>query len=53
MFYADEIGLDTVLAGLEKFGKQGKQSDWEPSALLRKLAQSGSTFKAWAEGRKQ
>lgn len=53
MFYADEIGLDTVLAGLAKYAAQGNAADWEPAGLLRTLAQSGSTFTAWAEGRHQ
>jgi 3-hydroxyacyl-CoA dehydrogenase len=52
MFYADEIGLDTVLAGLEKYGKLGNPRDWKPSALLKQLAESGSTFAAWAESKK-
>ena len=52
MFYADEIGLDTVLAGLNKYAKIGNPKDWQPSALLKQLAESGSTFAAWAESRK-
>jgi 3-hydroxyacyl-CoA dehydrogenase len=52
MFYADEIGLDTVLAGLNKYAKIGNPKDWEPSALLKQLAESGSTFAAWAESKK-
>jgi 3-hydroxyacyl-CoA dehydrogenase len=48
MFYADQIGLDTVLAGLQKYGKGRRPADFEPSKLLRKLAESGSTFAAWA-----
>ncbi len=52
MFYADQIGLDTVLAGLEKHGKGRLKDDFEPSKLLRELAGSGSTFTAWAESRK-
>jgi 3-hydroxyacyl-CoA dehydrogenase len=51
MFHGDEIGLDTVLAGLVKYGKQGNASDWEPAALLKQLAQSGSTFAAWHAAR--
>jgi 3-hydroxyacyl-CoA dehydrogenase len=51
MFYADQIGLDTVLAGLKKYGKDGRAGDWQPSALLAQLAQQGSTFAAWAEAR--
>jgi 3-hydroxyacyl-CoA dehydrogenase len=51
MFYADQIGLDTVLAGLRKYGKQGSARDWQPSGLLERLAAEGSTFAAWAESR--
>jgi 3-hydroxyacyl-CoA dehydrogenase len=52
MFYADQIGLDTVLAGLNKYAKLGNPRDWQPSKLLSQLAASGSTFAAWAEARK-
>jgi len=51
MFYADAIGLDTVLAGLKKYGKGRRAADFEPSALLKQLADSGSTFAAWAKSR--
>ena len=53
MFYADEIGLDTVVAGLARHSKQGNAADWEPAPLLRKLAAEGSTFADWAKNRKQ
>jgi 3-hydroxyacyl-CoA dehydrogenase len=48
MFYADQIGLDTVLAGLAKFAKQGNPADWKPAALLKQLAEAGGTFTEWA-----
>lgn len=48
MFHADQIGLDTVLAGLNKYAKIGNPKDWKPSALLKQLAESGSTFAQWA-----
>jgi 3-hydroxyacyl-CoA dehydrogenase len=51
MFYADAIGLDTVLAGLKKYGKGRRAADFEPSKLLKQLAESGSTFAAWAKSR--
>ena len=51
MFYADSIGLDTVLAGLKKYGKGRRAADFEPSALLKQLAEAGSTFAAWAKSR--
>src|SRR4249920_582262 len=47
MFYADEIGLDTVVAGLARHAKQGNAADWEPAPLLSKLAAAGSTFADW------
>jgi 3-hydroxyacyl-CoA dehydrogenase len=37
MYYADTIGLDTVLAGVKKYG-------WKPSALLEKLAAGKKKF---------
>lgn len=51
MFYADTVGLDVVLAGLAKYGKGRRAADFEPSKLLRQLAESGSTFAAWAKSR--
>jgi 3-hydroxyacyl-CoA dehydrogenase len=51
MFHADEIGLDTVLAALEKYGRQGNAKDFEPAGLLKQLAASGSTFAAWHAAR--
>jgi 3-hydroxyacyl-CoA dehydrogenase len=48
MFYADQIGLETVVSGLKKYAQYGVAADWEPAPLLKKLAQSGSTFAAWA-----
>jgi 3-hydroxyacyl-CoA dehydrogenase len=53
MFYADEIGLDTVVAGLARHAQQGVAADWEPAPLLKRLAEAGSTFAAWAQNRKQ
>ncbi len=40
MFYADSLGLDTVLKRVEGFG-------WEPAPLLVKLAAEGRTFAQW------
>ena len=37
MFYADSIGLDTVLTGIRKYG-------WKPSALLEKLVAEKKKF---------
>jgi 3-hydroxyacyl-CoA dehydrogenase len=51
MFYADQIGLDTVLAGLHKYAQIGNPRDWQPSKLLQQLAETGSTFAEWAAAR--
>jgi 3-hydroxyacyl-CoA dehydrogenase len=51
MFYADEIGLATVLAGIEKYGKHLHAADWQPAPLLKKLAASGGGFAAWHAAR--
>ena len=43
MFYADQVGLDNVLATIEKF-HAAHGSAWEPAPLLRKLAAEGKGF---------
>jgi 3-hydroxyacyl-CoA dehydrogenase len=43
MFYADTIGLKTVLAKLKEFQAQFGD-DFKPAALLEKLAAEGGTF---------
>ena len=43
MFYADSIGLKTVLAKLKEFQAQFGD-DFKPAALLEKLAAEGGTF---------
>jgi 3-hydroxyacyl-CoA dehydrogenase len=44
MFYADTVGLKTVVAAMAKYaeGRNGKY--WKPAALLAKLAADGKTF---------
>lgn len=39
MFYADQVGLPKIVAALEKMGEGN-----EPAALLRRLAEQGSSF---------
>ncbi|HTQ77442.1 MAG TPA: 3-hydroxyacyl-CoA dehydrogenase NAD-binding domain-containing protein [Burkholderiales bacterium] len=44
MFYADTVGLDKVLASIEKF-QQGYMGEvWKPAPLLVKLAKAGKRF---------
>ncbi len=46
MFYADTVGLKEVVATLDRFHAEWGDK-WEPAALLRELADAGSTFKEW------
>ena len=43
MFYGDTVGLKTVLAKMQEFGKTS-EADFRPAPLLVKLAESGSSF---------
>jgi 3-hydroxyacyl-CoA dehydrogenase len=45
MYYADSIGLDKVMAALEKFKEQDGDDFWEPAPLIRKLVAEGKGFK--------
>jgi 3-hydroxyacyl-CoA dehydrogenase len=51
MFYADTIGLNTVLERLEFFAAQTKNPDLKPSALLCSLVDRGLTFSDWDKAR--
>jgi 3-hydroxyacyl-CoA dehydrogenase len=44
MFYADTVGLKTVLARIEEFRKRHGEDLWTPAPLLRRLAETGGTF---------
>lgn len=44
LFYADQIGLDTVLEALRKYEAQHGAEYWKPAPLLVKLAESGRGF---------
>jgi 3-hydroxyacyl-CoA dehydrogenase len=44
MFYADTVGLDKVLASIEKFAKGYRGDVWKPAPLLVKLAKEGRKF---------
>ena len=51
MQYADEVGLKTVVAGMEKYRKRYGELYWTPAPLLKELADAGSSFSAWAAKR--
>jgi 3-hydroxyacyl-CoA dehydrogenase len=44
MFYVDTVGLDKVVAAIERFQKGYHGEQWKPSALLLKLAREGKRF---------
>ena len=44
MFYADTVGLDRVLASIERFQKGYQGSQWKPAPLLVKLAKESRRF---------
>jgi 3-hydroxyacyl-CoA dehydrogenase len=46
MFYADTVGLDKVLASIEKFSRGYMGAVWKPAPLLVKLAKAGGKFNA-------
>ena len=46
MFYADLVGLRNVCDTLDKFYREWGDK-WEPSHLLRNLADAGSSFSEW------
>ncbi len=44
MFYADTVGLDKVVAAIEKFQTGFHGNQWQPAPLLVKLAKEGERF---------
>jgi 3-hydroxyacyl-CoA dehydrogenase len=44
MFYADTVGLDIVLARIEEFRRRHGDDLWPVAPLLRRLAESDSSF---------
>jgi 3-hydroxyacyl-CoA dehydrogenase len=51
MFYADTVGLKNVLARVEEFREKYGEDLWSPAPLLRRLAESGSTFAEYDQQR--
>ena len=49
MFYADQVGLDTVFARVCEFEQQADDGTWEPAPLLRDLAEAGKSFADWSK----
>src|SRR5581483_11529042 len=51
MFYADTVGLKTVVARIEEFQKRHGEDLWSPAPLLRQLASTGATFEQFDKQR--
>ncbi len=49
MFYADTLGLPTLLAGMEKYREMFGPMHWEPAPLLVRLVREGRTLAGWDE----
>ena len=46
MFWADQQGLDKILADIRKFGEEYGGEIWEPAPLLVRLVEEGKTFQS-------
>jgi 3-hydroxyacyl-CoA dehydrogenase len=44
MFYADTVGLPSVLAAIERFAAGRNGDAWRPAPLLAQLAAAGRGF---------
>ena len=53
MFYADTLGLPTLLAGMEKYREMFGPMHWEPAPLLVRLVREGRTLEDWDEERRE
>jgi 3-hydroxyacyl-CoA dehydrogenase len=51
MFYAEEIGLKTLLEGMNRFGAQFGPMHWEPAPLLAELVKTGMSLSKWESAR--
>ena len=52
MFYADTLGLPTLLAGMQKFRDRFGPMHWEPAPLLVQLVREGRTLADWDKNRR-
>jgi 3-hydroxyacyl-CoA dehydrogenase len=52
MFYAETLGLEKLLAGLQRFARDFGPMHWEPAPLLVELVRSGRSIAEWETNRK-
>jgi 3-hydroxyacyl-CoA dehydrogenase len=53
MFYAETIGLDTLLSGMCRYRDVFGPMHWEPAPLLVELVERGLTIAEWERNQKQ
>ena len=51
MFYADTLGLPTVVTRIRELARQHGSGYWTPAPLMVELAERGSTFESWHKSR--
>jgi 3-hydroxyacyl-CoA dehydrogenase len=51
MFYAELIGLETLLEGIESFRREFGALHWEPAPLLIELVKQGRTIADWEQAK--
>jgi 3-hydroxyacyl-CoA dehydrogenase len=51
MFYAESIGLKTLLEGMRRFGAEFGPMHWEPAALLVELVEKGMSLADWEKSK--
>jgi 3-hydroxyacyl-CoA dehydrogenase len=51
MFYAESIGLRTLLGGMRRFAAEFGPMHWEPAALLVELAEKGLSLADWEKAK--
>ncbi len=51
MQYADTVGLNNVLAAIQKYRARYGDLYWTPAPLIEKLAKAGKTFAQWSAER--
>jgi hypothetical protein len=47
MFYAETIGLDTLLAGMRKYEDIFGPMHWQPAKLLVELVEQNKSLSEW------
>lgn len=51
IFYAESIGLKTLLEGMQRFGAEFGPLHWEPAALLKELVDKGVSLGDWEKAK--